>query len=188
MERTDGDRPRETLARLLRHPLRSHVLFKYAEGVTSPSAIASALDAPLNVVSYHTQKLLRERAIELVRTERRRGAQEHFYRAVLAREIDDAEWSALPLKLRRVLVRAVIDGATRESVDALAHGGMDDASTHLSRSYFMLDELGRSELASLLRETYARANGIGRASRARGGEDAAPCELVMLSFERASCP
>jgi hypothetical protein len=185
---TDGRRPRETLARLIQHPLRSHVLFKYAEGVTSPSSIAVALGAPLNVVSYHTQTLLREGAIELVGTERRRGAREHFYRAVLPREINDAEWSALPIKLRRVLVRAVIDGATRESVDSLADGGMDDASTHLSRSYFMLDEHGRSELASLLRETYARARAIGRASQMRARDDAVPCELVMMSFQRESRP
>ena len=187
MDRAEGD-ARETLARLIRHPLRSHVLFKYAEGMTSPSSIAVALDARLNVVSYHTQVLLRAGAIELVRTERRRGAREHFYRAVLAREIDDAGWNALPVKLRRVLVRAVIDGAVRESVDALASGGMDDASTHLSRSYLMLDEQGWLELASLLRETYARASDIDRASRDRARQDAAPYELVIMSFRRESRP
>jgi DNA-binding transcriptional ArsR family regulator len=188
MDITDGSRQRETLARLVRHPLRSHALFKYAEAVTSPSSIASALDAPLNVVSYHTNVLLRAGAIELVRTERRRGAREHFYRAVLPREISDAEWNALPVKLRRVLVRAVIDGAVRESGDALMDGGMDDPSTHLSRSYLLLDEQGRSELASLLCETYARASAIDRASRARTRTPTAPYELIIMSFQRASRP
>jgi DNA-binding transcriptional ArsR family regulator len=188
MDVTENDRQWATLARLVRHPLRSHALFKYAEEVTSPSSIAAALGAPLNVVSYHTNVLLRAGAIELVRTERRRGAAEHFYRAVLAREIGDDAWNALPGKLRRVLVRAVIDGVLRESGDALMRGGMDDPSTHLSRSYLLLDELGRSELASLLRETYTRANAIDRASRQRTRTNAAPYELVMMSFQRASSP
>ena len=188
MERSEGDARWETLARLIRHPIRAQALFKYANGVTSPRAIAAALDVPLNVVSYHTQVLLRAGAIELVRTEPRRGVKEHFYRALLAGEIEDAEWSHLPLKLRRVLTRAIIDGVVRESVDALASGGMDQESTHLSRIYLVLDEQGQDELAALLRDSFARAKEIDDASRRRVAEDAADCELVMMSFRRASGP
>jgi hypothetical protein len=156
--------------------------------VTSPSAIATALGAPLNLVSYHTQVLLRAGAIELVRTRPRRGAQEHFYRAVLLAEIEDAPWSELPLTLRRALARAIIDGVKQEAVDALVAGGMDDESTHLSRSYPRLDERGRRELASLLRETYTRINAIGRGCLERGADDAASHEIVIMGFQRASSP
>jgi DNA-binding transcriptional ArsR family regulator len=188
MDPGERDRPWEGRGRLFQHPLRLHVLFKYAEGVTSPTTIAASLGAPLNVVSYHTQVLLRAGAIELVHTERRRGAIEHFYRALLAIEIDDEEWCELPVKLRRVLSRAVIDGAVREAVDALAGGGMDGESTHLSRNYLVLDPQGQQELASLLRDVLARANAIGLASRERAAEDAVPYEVVVMSFERASSP
>src|SRR6185436_16961493 len=119
MNVTQSDGRWETLARLIRHPIRCYALFSYSERTTSPRAIAEALGAPLNVVSYHTQVLLREGAIELVRTRQRRGAQEHFYRAVLSIEIGDAEWGELPVKLRRPLVRGLVDAALRESVDAL---------------------------------------------------------------------
>jgi DNA-binding transcriptional ArsR family regulator len=187
-----GGAVRETrsdrLSRLFRHPLRWHALFKYAEGVTSPRAIAADLRAPLNVVSYHTQVLLRAGAVELVRTERRRGATEHFYRAVVPLEIEDDEWRRLPLKLRRVLSRALIDGAMRESVDALAAGGMDSESTHLSRTYLVLDAQGQDELAALLRDVFARVNNIGEASHERAADDAVPHEVVVMSFERASRP
>lgn len=182
-------RPRgETIARLIRHPVRAHALLAYAEAETSPSRIAAELNAAVNLVSYHTQVLRRSGAIELVRTEPRRGAKEHFYRAVLPGDIEDAEWENLPLKLRRVLVRGVIDGVMRQAADALPHGGMDRAPTHVSRNYFLLDRRAAQELASLLYDTVTRARAIALASRRRGDKDAAAHELVIMSFERASRP
>ena len=103
--------PVTLVARLARHPLRQHVLFKYTEAVTSPSAVAAALGARVNLVSYHTGVLLRAGVIELVRTERRRGATEHFYRAALRGMIEDGDWERLPATVRRGLVRGTIDGA-----------------------------------------------------------------------------
>jgi DNA-binding transcriptional ArsR family regulator len=178
----------EMLTRLFRHPLRWHVLLRYAEAVTSPTAVAVDLGAPLNVVSYHTQVLLREGAVELVGTERRRGATQHFYRALTPLEIEDREWGELPVKLRRAMSRALIDGVMRESVDALVGGGLDTDSSHLSRRYLTLDPPGERELAQLLRETFARVNAIQAASRERGAPDAAPHQLVIMSFRRASRP
>jgi DNA-binding transcriptional ArsR family regulator len=186
MRGTPNDTRVAMLTRLFRHPLRWHALLRYSEAVTSPRAVAADLGKPLNVVSYHTEVLLREGAIELVRTEPRRGATEHFYRAVTPLAIEDAEWRELPVKLRRVMARALIDGVKREWVDALARGGMDDESTHLSRSYLVLDHQGQTELAALLRDVFSRVNAIGEASRERAADDAVACEVVVISFESAS--
>jgi DNA-binding transcriptional ArsR family regulator len=182
------DAQHETLARMIRHPLRQRVLSKYSEAVTSPSAVAAALGARLNIVSYHTQVLLRAGVVELVRTERRRGASQHFYRARSAGPIEDAEWERLPTNLRRALVRHAIDEIAREAADALPRSGMDDGTAHVSRSYLVLDRQGRDELSSLLRATFASARDMGQASRERGNDDAVPCEVVLMSFQRASRP
>jgi hypothetical protein len=176
------------VATVLRHPLRQHLLFKYAESVTSPSHVAKALAEPLNVVSYHTNVLLEAGCIELMRTERRRGASEHFYRTVLTSEIDDAGWEQLPTRVRRALVRVAIDAGFREAGDALPRGGMDAATAHVSRSFLALDGEGRAALAALLHATVAGAVQIEQASRDRGTDDAAPHELIVMSFERASGP
>jgi hypothetical protein len=176
------------LARLVRHPLRQRLLFKYAESVTSPSAVAAELGERLNLVSYHTHVLLRAGCIELVRTERRRGATEHFYRSLLESEIDDAAWTRVPTGLRRGLVRLTLDTSWEEARDALPHGGMDDVTAHVSRSLYDLDGAARGDLAALLRATLRRAGHIDRASRERGGGDAVPYELVIIGFERASRP
>jgi DNA-binding transcriptional ArsR family regulator len=188
MDRGDDERTWDTLVRLYRHPLRWHALFQYEEQVTSPRAVAAILDVPLNVISYHTQVLLSAGAIELVRTERRRGAIEHFYRAVTPLEIEDEEWRKLPVKLRRVLARRFIDGVKREYLDALTTGGIDHESAHLSRTYLGLDEQGERELASLLRETLVQANAIRDASRERDADTERRHEVVVMSFERASSP
>jgi hypothetical protein len=178
----------DPLGRLLRHPLRQHLLFKYAESVTSPSEIADALGEKLNVVSYHTNVLLDAGCLELVRTEPRRGAHQHFYRAVLTSEIHDADWEHLPTPLRRALVRLTMDAGFTEAGDALARGGMDGHATHVSRSFFLLDARGRDALASLLYETLTTAFAIEQASRERNAHDALPYELIAMSFERASRP
>jgi hypothetical protein len=178
----------DALGKLLRHPLRQHVLSKYADSVTSPRDVADALGAKLNLVSYHTRVLLDAGCLELVRTERRRGAHQHFYRAALRGEIHDEDWAQLPMRLRRTLVRMIIDAGFREAGDALPRGGMDSRDTHVSRSFLKLDERGRAALAALLHSTFAAACEIERASRERDAAGQSPCELIVMSFERASRP
>jgi len=178
----------DALGKLLRHPLRQHVLFKYADSVSSPRDVADALGARLNLVSYHTQKLLDAGLLELVRTERKRGAHQHFYRAAAVGEIRDADWEQLPTRLRRVIMRRTIDAVFTDVADALPCGGMDSRHTHVSRSPLTLDETGRSALASLLLATLERASAIQEESRRRGGADQAPCELIVMSFDPASRP
>jgi len=78
-------------ARMVAHPLRQRLIVGYTVEPTSPSRLAAALGERVNVVSYHTGVLLRAACIELVRTERRRGATEHFYRATAPGVIEDHE-------------------------------------------------------------------------------------------------
>jgi DNA-binding transcriptional ArsR family regulator len=79
-----GPRSSETTdARLIKaftHPLRRAILARLDQAVLSPKDLAGELSAPLSVVSYHVKELLRLDLIELVRTEQRRGAIQHWYR------------------------------------------------------------------------------------------------------------
>jgi DNA-binding transcriptional ArsR family regulator len=75
------------MGRLLAHPLRDRLLFEYQGDPTSPSKVARRLGESVSLVSYHTDVLARNGCLELVRTERRRGAIEHFYRAIVAQDI-----------------------------------------------------------------------------------------------------
>lgn len=182
-----GDRRDELnrLARVIRHPLRQRILFEYELSVNSPSKVALALNERVNVVSYHTGVLQRSGFVELVRTDRHRGAREHFYRAVMPRHIEDVEWAALPVGLRRGLARVTLDVSWREAGDALPRGGMDDATAHVSRNFLALDAQGRADLAALLRSVWREACEIERASRVRALDEPIRQELVMFSFRRS---
>ena len=67
----------------------------------APNQLARELDLPLGRVSYHIRLLSDLGAIELVRTEPRRGALEHFYRAVTTVWFSEADWQKLPRSARR---------------------------------------------------------------------------------------
>lgn len=175
------------LARVIAHPLRQLLLLEYGEQVTSPSRVAAVLGERLNLVSYHTGVLVRNGFLELVRTEPRRGAKEHFYRTLMPGEIEDVDWGRLPPALRRTIVRRALEVFWRDATRALPRGGMDPPTTHVSRSFVTLDAQGRRELAALLRSTLVTAEDIGRASRERGAEER-ETELVILHFDRLSSP
>jgi DNA-binding transcriptional ArsR family regulator len=57
------------------------ILRELRRGEKSPGEMATALGHPLGVVSYHVRMLRDYGAVELTRTEPRRGALQHFYAA-----------------------------------------------------------------------------------------------------------
>ncbi len=70
----------QRLAKALTHSVRAQALALIAEGTTSPKLIAERLDADLRGVAYHVRVLKRLGCIELVETQKRRGAVEHLYK------------------------------------------------------------------------------------------------------------
>lgn len=93
----------------IRHPLRQRILHELNKRVASPSEIARVLREPLPNVSYHVKVLLECDAIELLKTERVRGALEHFYRARLRPHLDEESRRALPASTRRALFGRTIE-------------------------------------------------------------------------------
>src|SRR5258705_7954464 len=71
----------QRLAKALSHSLRAQALALIAEGPASPKQIAERLDADLRSVAYHVRVLVRLGCVELVETQKRRGAVEHIYKA-----------------------------------------------------------------------------------------------------------
>jgi hypothetical protein len=177
----------DDVARLLAHPLRQRLLFEY-ETPSSPSKAARRLQQPVNVVSYHTGVLHRRGWLELVRTRRRRGAVEHFYRSTGPRVIEDADWGKLPLRVRHAIVLATLSGTAAEARTAALSGGFDGDAAHLSRCLLDLDERGLAEVAATLRDAIDRVERIAADARHR---DPAACdrhELVVQLFRTDAAP
>src|SRR4051795_6611995 len=95
-ERSPGESSQARIAKALAHPLRARILQRLGERIASPGELAVELGAGLGVVSYHAGMLRDYGCVELVRTEPRRGALEHFYRAIARPTLDADQWRALP--------------------------------------------------------------------------------------------
>jgi DNA-binding transcriptional ArsR family regulator len=154
------------LARALSHPLRSHILMTLGERVASPSEIARELEMNARDLSYHFGILVEIGMIELVRTEKRRGALEHFY------------------ELRPpVFLEA--------AAEALRAGVLSGFDSHQSRITVILDEQGRRDVFALMEATLQRVLDVHRECakilEARS-EDGIPVEVLMVGFEAAAAP
>ena len=126
-------RKQARLIKAFTHPLRITILARLDEQALSPKELAAQLRAPLSVVSYHVKELARLGFIELVRTEQRRGAIQHWYKSKerqrlgerlraedihISREsfeLDERGWGELSELLARTLERIdVLRGEAQE--------------------------------------------------------------------------
>jgi DNA-binding transcriptional ArsR family regulator len=174
------------LAKALSHPMRTRILAILNERVASPNEIAEMIDERLPNVSYHVRALLELGCIELVSTAQRRGAIEHYYRALVRPFFTDRDWKRLPRSGRQAVSDLTLQMVWDDASAAIKKGTFESrADRHLSRTPLALDEQGWDELNALLRELHTRAEAIGAKSAkrvAKSEEDAMPTMLVMMHF------
>src|SRR4051812_10092040 len=115
-----GQTSEARIAKALAHPLRARILQRLGERVASPGDLAVELGAPLGVVSYHVRMLRDYECVELVRTEPRRGALQHFYKATARPILDEDQRRTLPSGVRRELSGETIGGSRRRAPRGLA--------------------------------------------------------------------
>jgi DNA-binding transcriptional ArsR family regulator len=173
------------MAKALAHPLRVQLLSLLNEGVASPNELAKKLDEPLTNVSYHVRMLHDLGCIELVETEPRRGALEHYYRAIVRPFFADNDWRRLPKNARGSISDAVLQLVWDDSAEAIKTGLFDEREDrHLSRSVLCVDEEGWEALNELLVETLDQAMQIQADSASRAAKadtDRFGVNLVMMS-------
>jgi DNA-binding transcriptional ArsR family regulator len=178
------------LAKALSHPMRTRILTILNEQVASPNEIAQMIDERLPNVSYHVRALHDLGTIELVRTAQRRGAIEHYYRALMRPFFSDRDWKRLPKSGRQAVTDVVLQLIWDDTSSAIKAGTFESrADRHLTRSPLVLDEEGWSEVNGLLRRTLKEAEEIAsRSAKRLKGSDGAelPTRLVMMHFEAPS--
>jgi DNA-binding transcriptional ArsR family regulator len=187
MQITEIDDPR--LVKGLAHPLRIHILRVLETRVASPSEIAQEIGAPLGNVSYHVRFLARVGLIELTSTKPRRGAVEHYYRAVGRVSVTDQAWAQVPEVVKNGMISATLDQAGRVIGAAASSGGFDRSDAVVARREMLLDQKGFAELAAELNGLLERIAEIekGSAERLETAPDHSDAELdaglVMMLFE-----
>jgi DNA-binding transcriptional ArsR family regulator len=176
------------LAKALSHPMRARILTILNERVASPNEISELIDERLPNVSYHVRALLDLGCIELVDTAQRRGAIEHYYRAIVRPFFSDRDWKKLPRSGRQAISDVGLQMIWEDVSDAIKQGTFETRSDrHLSRSALELDETGWKELSELLAGILDEAERIEARSAERRekvpDQDAVPTRLVIMHFE-----
>ncbi|WP_051325131.1 ArsR/SmtB family transcription factor [Candidatus Solirubrobacter pratensis] len=177
----------EALLKAISHPLRHRLLGLLDDRIASPNELARELGLPLGRVSYHIRLLADLGAIELVRTEPRRGALEHFYRAVTRGWFSEEDWARLPRSARRGIVGQSLQRIFSDVTAAVDAGGFDGPASQVTRTSLELDERGLEEVAEVIATAAERVSRINAESADRRGEaDGVPTELALLHFARTS--
>ena len=177
------------LVRALGHPLRVQILEVLNERQASPNELMEILGYPLGNVAYHTRVLEKCGCIELVATERRRGAVEHYFRAKPRSYIGHQDWRKVPRSVRNEVSGASLEAFIDRTIDALEAGTIDDREeTTLSWTTMAVDELGWSQATEVLEEAMARLQAVHEQSRKRLEiTDEEPITIVtgVAAFEAA---
>jgi DNA-binding transcriptional ArsR family regulator len=188
--RTSPEGITQQLAKALAHPLRVRILALLSRGISSPNQLSQELGEPLGNVSYHVKTLLEFDCIELVKTEPRRGAVEHFYRATERAFFSDEDWAKIPASARKGITGVILETIGEDATAALMEGTLDQRTdSHITRTPLVLDEQAWRDLNGVLKETLERANEIQDEAAARlnaSKGDSINTKLALLHFETPS--
>jgi DNA-binding transcriptional ArsR family regulator len=175
------------IAKALSHPMRARILGILDERVASPNEIAEMIEERLPNVSYHVRALLDLGCIELVDTAQRRGAIEHYYRAVTRPFFSDRDWKRLPRSGRQAISDAALRIIWEDVSEALTAGTFESRpDRHLSHNDVVLDDDGWQEVAKLLNGMIGEVQRIAAASakRLKGADgEGIPATVVAMQFE-----
>jgi hypothetical protein len=122
-----------------------------------------------------------------VKTEPRRGAVEHFYRATERAFFSASDWEKIPASARKGISGSILETVGQDATEALMAGSIDARSdSHISRTPLALDDQGWTAVTVLLAETLNRALEIQDESAARqsdGKSDSINTKMAILHFE-----
>ena len=181
------------IAKALSHPMRARILMILNERVASPNEIADTIDERLPNVSYHVRALLELGCIELVDTAQRRGAIEHYYRAVVRPFFSDRDWKRLPRSGRQAISDSILQIMWEDLSDSIKAGTFEArADRHLTHNRMVLDEEGWEEMTKLLNDLLDQVEKIEAASGARlrkaGNGAGIPTTFAQMHFESPPRP
>lgn len=179
----------EAVAYAVGHRIRIDALAILNEGTASPNEIAKIIGEGVSKVGHHVKELFDSGCIEFVGTEQRRGATEHFYRAIARPFISDEEARQLPAETKREFAALILQAIMAEGLAALRTGKMDsDEDIWMSWRSVNLDEQGRREVADEMAASYARVEEIEAKSATRlleNNQDGTSTVVAAMSFERS---
>lgn len=151
-DKRDG-RIDQELVKALSHPIRVEILEALQGRVASPTELSQEMNESLGVISYHAKTLVKCGCLELVHTEPRRGAVEHFFGLAPRSSIGHQDWRRAPLAVRARITAAALGTFIDAAAKALEEGTIDRREeTVLTWMPLTVDEAGWREIAAIMEQ------------------------------------
>lgn len=177
------------LVKAVSHPLRTEILGILSKGrPRSPKQLTELVDASLGTVSYHVTNVLYEecQVLDLVGTQPRRGAVEHFYAIKPGAMIGQPDLQkAVPQILRQHIAGAAlqtfVEQASRSLEAEAANPGDAGLITWMTA---LVDQEGKQKLTTVVEDALEAVVAIEAECAARIAED--PSSQIEVIFSASS--
>ncbi len=144
----------QRLVKAIAHPLRVRILEVLSDRVSSPNQISETLETGLTDVAYHTRALDKCGCLHLVDTAQRRGATEHFYKAMPDSFLGNPAWRGVPSAILPGVSGATLQTFIDKAAAAMAAGTLDGREDTMLRWLpLLLDQIGWKEVVAIMEET-----------------------------------
>lgn len=112
----------QRLMKALAHPLRVVILDLLNKAEWSPRELERELGEGLSQISYHVKVLKDFELIEMTRTEPRRGAVEHYYRAIERAFVPSGMAKDIPKSAQQIIGDGIMEKIDRDVSTSLKSG------------------------------------------------------------------
>ncbi len=179
----------QRLMKALGHPLRIGILTILNDRMASPNELSKELEQGLSQVSYHVKVLKDYEMIEMVKTEPRRGAVEHYYKAVNEVFLPSWQMKLMPKSGQRAAYNGVLIDLEHDMCTSLETRTFDKRPDWVvARDPGVLDGLGRKDAEEAAIDFLTRYKKIKVESReriAKGDGEPIPTTAALLIFGSA---
>lgn len=173
---------KQRLIKALAHPLRWQILALLNEREWSPNELSEELVEGLSQISYHVKVLNDYELIEMIKTEPRRGAVEHFYRAVERAYLPTGISKNLPQSGRDIIANKVLQDIDNDLGAAIKSRKLyERADHHITWTPEYLDEEGCTKANELADEFVKRFIEIGAESANRLAKNKDAGERIAIT-------
>jgi DNA-binding transcriptional ArsR family regulator len=180
----------QKLVKALSHPLRVQILAVLNDRTASPNMLSKELEEGLSQVSYHVKVLKDLDSIEMVKTEPRRGAVEHYYRAKQRAFVPTWLAKAMPKSTQFAMANDVLGEIDKDLKTSLEQGTFyRRRDLVVARDPQIFDSKACEDAEELAAEFVERFGKLGAetATRLTNGEsdESFPVSAVLLVFGSA---
>jgi DNA-binding transcriptional ArsR family regulator len=178
----------QRLIKGLAHPLRVRILAYMNDRAWSPNELSEELHEGLSQVSYHVKVLRDFKMIEMTKTEPRRGAVEHYYRAVERAYIPRWMAKLIPRSGNEIIGSNILEAIEEDLVASVKSGKFyEREDTHASYTPVMLDGLGCEEadevaIKAIKEILKIQSKAANRRAAGKGGGEYIPVSAAFLVF------